>query len=107
MISAYKQPFPGWTDSVSAAGGLTLLSGLGLWTNINGDGANAFDIVPVDYCSNGILVATAHAGNQPRDFAETYNCASSSCNQINQQQYGDIGLKAFQHLKLNEAIGEA
>ena len=30
ITSSFNQPFPGWTDSVSAAGGLTLLTGLGL-----------------------------------------------------------------------------
>jgi hypothetical protein len=81
ITSAYKQPFPGWTDSASAAGGLTLLTGYGLLKNINGDGLAPFDIVPVDYVSNGILIATAYADmHEEEDFAGIYNCTSSTCN---------------------------
>lgn len=99
ITSGYNQPFPGWTDSVSAAGGLTLLCGLGLLQNINGTGLAPFDIVPADYVSNGILVATAYADTQP-DYAEIFNCASSVTNQINLVRYRDIGVKSYQKLKL-------
>ena len=35
IASSLESPFPGWTDSLSAAGGLTLMSGLGLINYIN------------------------------------------------------------------------
>ena len=79
IASSYNQPFPGWTDSVSAAGGLTLLTGMGLLQNVSGDGLAPFDLVPADFVSNGILVVTAYADTQP-DFADIFNCASSVCN---------------------------
>jgi fatty acyl-CoA reductase len=106
ITSSYNQPFPGWTDSVSAAGGLTVLTGLGLVHNINGTGLAPFDIVPADFVSNGILVVTAYADTQP-DFADVFNCASSVCNQINLIRYRDIGVATFQNLKLNDAMGKA
>ena len=59
--------------------------------DINGDGLATFDIVPVDYCSNGLLVATAYA-DMHQDFAEIYNCSSSMCNPIDLKTYRDIGV---------------
>ena len=60
IAGAYKDPFPGWTDSLSAAGGLSLLVGLGLIKDMHARGYNRFDVIPVDMVTNGIIVATAH-----------------------------------------------
>ena len=30
IIAAKEEPFPGWTDTISAAGGLTMVGGIGL-----------------------------------------------------------------------------
>jgi fatty acyl-CoA reductase len=60
IACSVKEPFPGWTDSLSAAGGLTLMIGLGLCNYFNIKGDNALDVIAVDMVSNGILVTTAH-----------------------------------------------
>ena len=62
IACSYRQPFAAWTDSLSAAGGLSLLSGLGLMKYVNTDGSGPFDIVPVDFVTNGMLIATAKGG---------------------------------------------
>ena len=62
IASARQEPFAGWTDSISAAGGISLLVGLGLINFIHAAGDNRFDIVPVDIVTNSIIIATAHAG---------------------------------------------
>ena len=38
IASALTQPFPGWTDSLSAAGGLSFLGGLGILKYLRGTG---------------------------------------------------------------------
>lgn len=38
IASSLEEPFPGWTDTMSAAGGLTVLGGLGLIRYIKGAG---------------------------------------------------------------------
>ena len=38
IASSMEQPFPGWTDSLAAAGGLTLMCGMGLIPYINAAG---------------------------------------------------------------------
>jgi hypothetical protein len=60
IASAFKEPYPGWTDTMSAAGGLTVLGGLGLMEHIQGTGKTPLDVIPVDIVSNNILLTTAH-----------------------------------------------
>jgi fatty acyl-CoA reductase len=59
IASSAEEPFPGWTDSLSAAGGITLMSGLGFINFVNIKGDTMFDIIPVDIVTNGIIVSTA------------------------------------------------
>jgi hypothetical protein len=47
---------------LSAAGGLSLLTGLGLLKYVNGDGSAPFDLIPVDFVTNGLLIVTSNAG---------------------------------------------
>jgi len=56
---ALKEPYPGWTDTISAAGGLSLTGGIGIVNWIHGDSNNIADLIPVDIVSNMIIAATA------------------------------------------------
>ena len=57
-----RQPTPGWTDSLAAAGGLTLLGCIGILKNLYSTGKTVFDIVPADIVTNGVIIATAFGG---------------------------------------------
>jgi hypothetical protein len=85
-----------WTDSLSAAGGLSLLTGMGLMKYVNGTGAGPFDIVPVDFITNGMLLATCKGGSQ-KDYFEVYNAGTSYSNKITVKDYRNIGLKAYKN----------
>ncbi|ORC88806.1 fatty acyl-CoA reductase [Trypanosoma theileri] len=54
---SFKEPFPGWVDALTAAGGLLLTSGLGVVQEINGREDAIADIVPVDFVVNTIIKA--------------------------------------------------
>ena len=83
-----KEPFPGWTDSLAAAGSLTLMSGTGVCPYLPGRGYNHFDIVPVDTVSNHQIVATAYTGRQKkRGMFEVYNIGTSDTHPIKMEQY--------------------
>lgn len=56
---AIREPYPGWTDTISAAGGLSLTGGIGIVNWIHGSGDNIADLIPVDVVSNMIIVGTA------------------------------------------------
>jgi alcohol-forming fatty acyl-CoA reductase len=60
ISSSISDPFPGWTDQLSAAGGVTILGGLGFVPFLHGTGKNTVDLIPVDIVVNGLLVATCH-----------------------------------------------
>ena len=60
IISAsMRDPTPGWTDTLSAAGGLSVGGGVGLINYIHGSSKSVADIVPVDLVSNSLIISTA------------------------------------------------
>lgn len=56
---AWKEPFAGWVDSISAAGAFYLSAGLGLLKIAIGNENNIGDQVPVDIVSNAVIVSAA------------------------------------------------
>lgn len=65
ITSSIKEPCPGWTDTLSAAGGLSFAGGIGIIRMINGKMHNIADLIPVDIVSNSIIVSTAFSANKP------------------------------------------
>lgn len=61
--AAWRDPFPGWIDSIAAAGAFFLAAGLGLLQLGIGNLNNVGDQVPVDITANVILVAAADQAN--------------------------------------------
>ena len=57
-----EQPYPGWTDTLSASGGLNIGVGMGLINTIYGTDDNTPEVIPVDYVSNACIMATALYG---------------------------------------------
>lgn len=57
--SAIKEPLPGWTDTLSAAGGLSVAGGSGVLKYVYAKIDNIADMIPVDIVSNAIIVSTA------------------------------------------------
>ena len=103
IASSLYDPFPGWTDSLSAAGGITLMIGLGLINYIHARGFNHFDIIPVDIVTNTILLATANGAQQPAKM-EIYNIGTSVQNPITMAGYKDEILKAFNYHEFNKRV---
>jgi len=101
IASSLESPFPGWTDSLSAAGGLTLMSGLGLINYINAQGVNRFDVIPVDIVTNSIIVATANGANV-EPMMEIYNCGTSVQNPITMEGYKVHMINALNYHEFNK-----
>ena len=55
IISSCKEPFPGWCDSIAAAGAFAFPAALGIVQNFYLPNS-PIDYIPVDICSNQILV---------------------------------------------------
>lgn len=62
--ASYIEPIEGWTDTFSAAGGITLAGGVGIVNYVHGNGNNIADLVPVDFVSNIIIAVTALQANK-------------------------------------------
>jgi glycerol-3-phosphate O-acyltransferase len=63
--ATYREPFPGWVDSLSVAGTLFMYTGLGLVNFVPGNPDHLVDLVPIDYASNLLLTAIAQLGSNP------------------------------------------
>jgi alcohol-forming fatty acyl-CoA reductase len=65
IAASDKEPFYGWTDTLSAAGGLSVAGASGVLNYINSKIDNIADIIPVDYVSNAIIVSTVMCADKP------------------------------------------
>lgn len=79
IISTYKYPFPGWTDTVSAAGIMLYPIAMGwLNTDVWPYENMPADFIPSDYVTNGILIAATYAGATPTPEFNVFNCSSTT-----------------------------
>mmetsp|Transcript_12798 Transcript_12798/g.12709 ORF Transcript_12798/g.12709 Transcript_12798/m.12709 type:complete len:111 (+) Transcript_12798:570-902(+) len=60
IMSSKKEPYPGWIDSIAAAGGLTTMVGFGVINYLDMMNNARADVIPVDYVSNAIIICTAY-----------------------------------------------
>jgi len=98
IISCEREPFLGWTETLSAAGGLTFAFSMGLLHFVHTTKKMTVDLVPCDYVSNGILAATAYTGLGPPATLNLLHASSSSSRPVTMQNYLDIILE---HIKYN------
>lgn len=76
IAAAIREPLPGWTDTLSAAGGLSLAGGTGVLKYVYAKKDNIADIIPVDYVSNAIIVATAINARKPPQLTVVHSASS-------------------------------
>jgi fatty acyl-CoA reductase len=64
IVSCYEEPCRGWTDTLSAGGGIVFASQMGLihWLKTTMD--CLIDLVPCDVVSNMVLASTVYSGRQ-------------------------------------------
>jgi hypothetical protein len=103
IASTVDDPFPGWTDSISAAGGLTYMVGLGLMHHIQAYGGIKFDLVPVDIVSNQVILSTAWITSQPGAI-EVFNCGTSHHNPLKLIEYKEYVMQSLRHLSFNKQV---
>jgi len=98
IISCEREPFIGWTETLSAAGGLTYAVDMGLLRFVHMTKKMIVDLVPCDYVSNGILAATAYTGLGPPATLNLLHISSSAMRPVTMQNFLDIMLE---HIKYN------
>ena len=80
IISCYKEPLRGWTDTLSAAGGLTYAVSIGLIKNIKAKATSIFDIIPCDYVTNLIIAQTVHHSTMRKTNLQVSHSSSGYLN---------------------------
>ena len=61
VCPTYREPFPGWCDSVAAAGTVLFPTAMGWTRQFRGIGDAIGCIVPVDMCINQAIVQTVYS----------------------------------------------
>jgi fatty acyl-CoA reductase len=63
---AYREPLPGWVDSLNGPPGIFLAAGKGVLRSMLIDPEGMIEGIPVDTCINGILTLTKHVVTEKR-----------------------------------------
>jgi len=104
ISGSIREPYPGWTDTLSAAGGLSIAGATGLLEFVNGDETNLADIIPVDYVSNAIIVSTALLANKPA--LTVVHSSSSHQNPITWRMYLTFGYPTVEKQPLSMQLAQ-
>ncbi|XP_052128760.1 putative fatty acyl-CoA reductase CG5065 [Frankliniella occidentalis] len=95
VTPAFKDPFPGWVDSLNGPIGVLVASGKGVLRSMMCNEKYGAEVIPVDVCIN-LVIAAAHARAQmPRQLREVpvYNACTGSKDRTTWRQVIEIGHK--------------
>ena len=102
ISSSVAEPFPGWTDSLAAAGAVTLMGGAGIKFFLHGKGSNKFDMVPVDLVSNGLIVASAYCALEELQPPRIHHCTTSNTKTLTMTDFSENNRITFHYLKIDQ-----
>ena len=80
IIMNLYEPFPGWVDTVSAAGCVAFPVLLGLSNYFQGVNDVTMDPIPADVCSNSLLMQTVASAKDLIPKLAVFACSSSAVN---------------------------
>lgn len=69
---AWKEPVPGWVDDISAAASIYAGVYIGVLTFLPGHNTQIFDVVPVDFVVNGMLLSAVSAMKTRQNFSVSH-----------------------------------
>lgn len=97
VISAFSDPMCGWTETISAMGGILFATMLGLINFVHTEHNHILDIVPVDFVSNLIICATAFTARCPPGTLKVLHSSTSQHNPCTISEMADILLEYTQY----------
>ena len=103
IICAYQQPYPGWLDSLAAAGSISMLISSGAVHYFAASRFSRGDMIPVDFVSNSILVGTASQAGS--DSLTVAHCASSHLNPVTWKRYSQHVLDYSRVQPMDQRLG--
>jgi len=75
ICGSNNEPYPGWSDTLAAAGALTFLFSMGLIHFLEASKDVVADLVPADYVAN-CIVASTYFGAKKDDLTLVHACTS-------------------------------
>lgn len=74
VAPAFREPCPGWVDSLNGPPGLMLAAAKGVLRSMLMNPDNKIEAIPVDACTHGMIYITKHLATSPRpDEIPVYN----------------------------------
>lgn len=102
IASSIREPYPGWTDSMSAAGGITILGGLGMRHYMHIEEPGLLDIIPVDIVSNSILIGACRGALLKPNQHIVYHCGTSFRSPLTIMNYMTTNERVYDKIKLDK-----
>ncbi|CAG9860930.1 unnamed protein product [Phyllotreta striolata] len=93
ITGSWKEPYPGWVDSVSGITGIFMECGRGTIKSILCNESYKMDIVPVDVVVNTLICAAWHTVQYKSKTMRIYNCISGETNPITWKDFKRLTLK--------------
>ncbi|KAG5900303.1 hypothetical protein JTB14_000829 [Gonioctena quinquepunctata] len=90
ITAAWKEPYPGWVDSVSGITGIFMECGRGTIKSIICDENCTMDMIPVDIVVNTLIAAAWHTVAFRSNTMRVYNCISGRSNPISWKEFGKL-----------------
>ncbi|CAH1163117.1 unnamed protein product [Phaedon cochleariae] len=87
ITASWKEPQPGWVDSVSGITGIFMEVGRGTIKSIICKENMKMDIIPVDTVINTVLTAAWHTVAYRSNTMRVYNCTSGNTNPITWKEF--------------------
>eukprot|EP00916_Digyalum_oweni_P011108 GHVL01018457.1.p1 GENE.GHVL01018457.1~~GHVL01018457.1.p1 ORF type:complete len:1150 (+),score=170.16 GHVL01018457.1:27-3476(+) len=105
--AAWRDPLPGWVDSVVASGAMYLAVGLGLLRRAQGDMNLIGDQIPVDFVVNHAIVsAVIHSQAEPGSLW-VFHSASSDKNPVKWGEAGEALISAWRQHPPKKSVRKA
>ncbi|TGZ53773.1 Fatty acyl-CoA reductase, partial [Temnothorax longispinosus] len=95
VLSSYKEPVAGWTDSYNGPTGLIAAAGKGIFRTLLCHGDKVADLVPVDILINLMICAAWRTATQRTDTIPIYNCCTGQQNPITWKRFIDLSISTY------------
>ena len=97
ICPSYKEPMPGWVDSINGPMGVLLGASSGILRTVHGNPKVVPDLIPVDFTVNLIIAAGASLAQSDVKEAKVYNCTSSKQMPITWKEFLDLSKEIYLH----------
>ena len=87
IISSYQEPLPGWTDTISAGGGIAVGVAVGLMRVVQCGHNARVDLVPADYVVNLIITSGFFVAQESEPCLKIVSAGSSHLNPVTPQMF--------------------